>query len=245
MILFDGVTYFARRNRPPILYNLNFTLRTDERVVLLALRGAGKTSLIKLLCGINVPRYGRVMRSVPVSFPVGMPVATARETTVLQVLQDAARLYQTDLNYIMDFLRREADAEALFSRKYSLLSKEERSQLMVPLTYALPFEYFLADDNFRGSARAYQKRFETLFDEYTSAFGGMFATSSEAMARQYADRLMILHGTQVFFFDDVAEGIRIFKREIQPLQKEIDGVLEEDEDDIDRREDVVADDFMF
>ena len=47
----------------PIIRELSFELRRGERIALLGRNGAGKSSLLKLICGEDIPHTGRLERS--------------------------------------------------------------------------------------------------------------------------------------------------------------------------------------
>ena len=57
---FQSVTFFYPGSSTPALTDVSFALRQGETVALVGANGAGKTSLVRLLCGLYRPTEGRV-----------------------------------------------------------------------------------------------------------------------------------------------------------------------------------------
>lgn len=59
-IKFENV-YFAYKNDEYVIQNLNFTIHPGEKVALVGPTGAGKSSIIRLLCRLYEPSRGRIL----------------------------------------------------------------------------------------------------------------------------------------------------------------------------------------
>ena len=59
-IQFDNV-WFAYKDNEYVLQNLNFTIKSGEKVALVGPTGAGKSSIIRLLCRLYEPTRGRIL----------------------------------------------------------------------------------------------------------------------------------------------------------------------------------------
>jgi ATP-binding cassette, subfamily B, bacterial len=53
--------YFAYKDDNYILKNINFTIKPGEKIAFVGANGAGKSSLIKLLCGLYLPSAGQIL----------------------------------------------------------------------------------------------------------------------------------------------------------------------------------------
>ncbi|MEG3839441.1 ABC transporter ATP-binding protein [Microcoleus sp. herbarium14] len=59
-IQFDNV-WFAYKDNEYVLENLNFTIKSGEKVALVGPTGAGKSSIVRLLCRLYEPTRGRIL----------------------------------------------------------------------------------------------------------------------------------------------------------------------------------------
>ncbi len=53
--------YFAYKDYNYVLKNINFTIEPGEKIAFVGANGAGKSSLIKLLCGLYIPSSGQIL----------------------------------------------------------------------------------------------------------------------------------------------------------------------------------------
>ncbi len=60
-IVFDDVSFQYDGAQEPTLRHVSFTLRPGEKVAMVGLNGAGKTTCVKLLCGLYRPTGGRIL----------------------------------------------------------------------------------------------------------------------------------------------------------------------------------------
>lgn len=63
-IQFDDVTFryqHCQTDTAPALQNLNLTLYRGEKLAIVGENGSGKTTFVKLLCGLYQPEHGRIM----------------------------------------------------------------------------------------------------------------------------------------------------------------------------------------
>ena len=57
-IEFENVTFYYPETTVPVIDNLSFKINSEEKVALVGNNGAGKTTIIKLLCGLYRPASG-------------------------------------------------------------------------------------------------------------------------------------------------------------------------------------------
>ncbi len=67
-IVFDHVSYRYEGAGEDTIHNLSFTIRRGEKLALIGVNGAGKTTVVKLLCGLYRPTAGEIrINGIPVS----------------------------------------------------------------------------------------------------------------------------------------------------------------------------------
>src|SRR5919199_472156 len=89
-IQFDNV-WFAYKQDEYVLQNLNFTIKSGEKVALVGPTGAGKSSIIRLLCRLYEPTRGRILvNHVEIQ-------AAAEKTNVARLIEELPQGYDTQL----------------------------------------------------------------------------------------------------------------------------------------------------
>ena len=72
MIRLDNVNKIYRTRSGPmhILKNVNLAVESGERIGILGRNGAGKSTMIRLISGAELPTSGRIERDMSVSWPL-------------------------------------------------------------------------------------------------------------------------------------------------------------------------------
>jgi|SRR5690554_3430044 len=60
-IIFDNVSFTYPGSEKVVLHNLSFTINSNDIVAIVGANGAGKSTIIKLLCGLYKPNKGRIL----------------------------------------------------------------------------------------------------------------------------------------------------------------------------------------
>jgi len=58
---FDNVSFYYPSCDTPALNNLSFSFGSGEKLAIVGLNGAGKTTVVKLLCRLYTPQHGRIL----------------------------------------------------------------------------------------------------------------------------------------------------------------------------------------
>jgi phospholipid/cholesterol/gamma-HCH transport system ATP-binding protein len=113
MITFDGVSFsYGER---PVLSDLHFSVRADERVAVLGGSGEGKTTILKLVMGLMRPDSGRV-------FIEGEDITDKTEEALRNVRMKFSIVFQEGA--LFDSLNVKENV-AFCLREYTALSEEE------------------------------------------------------------------------------------------------------------------------
>ena len=103
---------FSYENNYQIIKKINFTLKKGEKIALMGVSGSGKTTILRLICGLLLPTSGKVfingedickktnqktrtnwMRSIGyVPQKINLTGKTLRENIVFEVIQKPFRL---------------------------------------------------------------------------------------------------------------------------------------------------------
>lgn len=135
-IVFDQVCFRYEDAQEDAIHNLSFTLKSGERLALVGVNGAGKTTVVKLLCGLYRPTSGEIRLD-------GVPLADFKHedyyrlfSTVFQDISTAffslaetvscTRLEDTDVQRAEECMRLAGLGEKLDSLPQGVLTKLDK-----------------------------------------------------------------------------------------------------------------------
>ena len=160
-IQLDHVSYsYPNRGRPAeVLHDLNLTVERGEFVCVLGRSGCGKTTLLRLLAGLDLPTRGAVRidgeavtgpgtdRSIVFQSYTLFPWMTARQN-VLFGIQQTGKWGRAEARRLADaFLRKVELAEAADKYPYQL-SGGMRQRVAIARSLAMDTEILLLDEPF-------------------------------------------------------------------------------------------------
>lgn len=62
--------YHTRQGRRRVLHDINLRVAPGEKIGILGRNGAGKSTMIRMISGAELPTSGRIVREMSVSWPL-------------------------------------------------------------------------------------------------------------------------------------------------------------------------------
>ena len=190
-----------------VLDDVSFAFEAGATTGVLALRGGGKSTLIKLMTGSVPPTRGQVVRSGLVSFPVGSFGWMHRYMTGRENLHFLARVYGVDHRPVVDFVAGVSGLGKALDDSVASYSGEKRARLSFSASYAMPFDVYLGDEFLIGGPPGFRDICRTMARERMAESTFILATRSPALVRLFCDRAVILSGGKLTGFDSVREAL--------------------------------------
>jgi ABC-2 type transport system ATP-binding protein len=205
-----------RRERLHILKDIQFKIYKGERVGLLGVNGAGKTSLCRMIARMFNPTTGSIKCTIPVraifDTNVGIqPELTGRENADLL----AAFLYPMEKN------RRDIVDEALqFSGlghfvdvPYKLYSNGMQSRLYLSLVSSRATGLLILDEVFEGADVFFREKIADRIMALIEASGAaIFVSHSFDQIHRVCTRVLVLNQSEIVYDGPPDPAIREFKK---------------------------------
>lgn len=201
-----------------VLKDINLEVRLGERVGILGVNGAGKTSLCRCINGMISPTTGQVsvfgkVRSI-LDTSVGIiPDLTGRENA--EIL--SALLYP-ELN---DRQRGELVLEALeFSElgefenaPFSKYSKGMQTRLALSIVSAKGYDLLILDEVYDGADLFFQEKVSKRVIKMIQESGAvLFVSHSMEQIRAVCNRLVIIDRSQLIYDGEIEKGLAIYQK---------------------------------
>lgn len=176
-----------------VFSDLSLTIRDGEKIAVMGQSGIGKTTLLRLIAGLEKPDGGSVVRT-PEDLAFSMVFADPRLFPSLDVLENVACVTggtEADLSICRDLLfgLGLSESEHLPVRALST-GMAQRVSLARALAYDAPF--FLLDEPLRGLDEAGKERVTTFLKEKLRNKSVFLITHERREAKALTDRCLIL-----------------------------------------------------
>jgi capsular polysaccharide transport system ATP-binding protein len=193
-----------------LLENVSLNLPTDRRLVILGHRLAGKTTLINLLAGLALPTSGAVHRYSRVSYPVGYSGGFVQDLSLRRNLEHAAELYEADPAEVVEFIKAVASVDSVLDEKWANINPHHRLRAAYSLSYALPFDAYLADNFFAMGDQAFRETCLGMLEARLQDGGLIMTTREPRIALRYGNCWGLLVSRTIRLYADGREAIDAF-----------------------------------
>ena len=133
-IEFRNVGFTYEGSDKPVLKNLNFKIKAGEKIALVGNNGAGKTTIVKLLCGLYPPTSGEILVDGKTIDEIGIDkyqdkISVLFQDTTPISFSIAENVCGCDLNHIDKTRLKESLEKAGIAEKIESLPKKENSYI--------------------------------------------------------------------------------------------------------------------
>ena len=216
MIVLDKVTKFFKTNngKKYILKNVSMTIPEGINVGILGINGAGKSTFLRILGGIDFPNSGKVISNKTFSWPMGLGGGFQGSMTGRQNVRFVARIFgknKREINKIIDFVKDFSELGDYFDMPIKTYSSGMRSRLSFSLSLAFDFDYLLIDETLSvGDSRFKEKSKQALLKkiEYSNV---LMVSHSMADLKKICDIGIVLHEGKIEFYDKINNAIERYQ----------------------------------
>lgn len=192
-----------RFERLQVLDGISFTVRRGETLGIMGRNGGGKSTLLKIICGVYQPDRGRVLRHAAITPILELGVGWHPELDAI----DNICLIGSVMGLSLPDIRRRMDAILTFAeleRFANLKLKHYSSGMAARLGYAVAFEavreVLVLDEVFAVGDAGFRAKCEARYRELRAAGHTIVLVShAEPIVRAFCDRALLLDRGRVVF----------------------------------------------
>lgn len=195
----------------PVFQNLSFALERGQRLAILGRNGQGKSTLIRLLGGIQNPTSGRIVWNMSQSWPIGFNGGFQGSLTGLDNVRFIARIYGREFADTLERVDAFAELGRALRQPVKHYSSGMRARLAFGLSLAIEFDCYLIDELVAvGDARFQEKCFHELFERRAER-SFMMASHDVNLVASICDRALVIEGGKAKLFNDVNEAVEVYR----------------------------------
>lgn len=199
-----------QKHKKTIVFDKASVVFPSDRINgILASPGTGKTTAAGLSTGRIYPDLGRVYRSNLVSFLVGGPGVFNGSLTGRENLAFLCRVFGFDPRPIIRFVLDFSEIGKTIDKPLKLYNRDERTRFSFSSCYAIPFEFYIADESFMGGRGFFRERCEELVRTRMQTSGFMIFSSSPRVLQKYCNSFYVIDRLGLHQVDSIETAIAL------------------------------------
>ena len=203
-------SYEMGKGRKQVLRGLDLTIAPGEKIGVLGRNGTGKTTLIKLIGGVEYPTSGEIRRNMTVSWPLGFGGGFQGSLTGYDNARFIARIYGQSYRAMKDFIEDFTELGRQLQMPVKTYSSGMKARLAFALSLAIEFDCYLIDEVILVGDQNFQRKcHEELFEKRADR-ALILASHSPDVIRSYCDHALVLNGGHGQVYSDLEEALAIY-----------------------------------
>lgn len=193
-----------------VLNDISIVFPTLENVGVLGLNGAGKSTMLRIMGGVEMPDDGEVIRKGRISWPIGFAGGFAPSLSGEENCRFVARIYNEDVDRVVGFAQDFAEIGKHFYLPIKTYSSGMKARLAFGLSMAIDFNVYLVDEVTAVGDNVFRKKCQKVFEDRQDHSSIVMVSHSLPTIRQYCKKCAILTKGSIHIFDSMDEAERIY-----------------------------------
>jgi len=216
MIQLKNVTkYFeVKAGRKYLLKDVTLTIPGGLNVGILGRNGVGKSTLLRMLGGIDFPNSGRIDADVDFSWPLGLAGGFQGSLTGKENAQFICRVYSRTENQLkgtLDFVLEFSELDHYFDMPVKTYSSGMRSRLAFAMSMAFDFDYYLIDETLSVGDAIFKKKCQAALDDLKKKRNILMVSHGMPILKQMCDSGIVLEDGRLNYFEDINDAIACYQ----------------------------------
>ena len=203
--------YHTRQGRRLVLDGINLRVSKGEKLGILGRNGAGKSTMIRMISGAELPTSGKVRRGMSVSWPLAFGGAFQGSLTGMDNLRFICRVYGADPIAAEPFVQEFSELGYYLREPVKSYSAGMRARLAFAISMAIEFDCFLIDEIVAvGDSRFHAKCHHELFEKRRDR--SLIIVSHDAgYIREHCDSAAVLVKGKLHTFGHIDEAYQFYQ----------------------------------
>ena len=209
-------SFWTGTQRKVILDRASFRVDLGESLGILAPNGTGKTTMIRMMAGLEKPDEGEIRRTCRVSFPLGFMGGVISKISARENARFIARMYGIDPDYVESFCRWLCGLDEYFDQPIGTYSSGMRSRFTFSLMLALDFDIYLIDEGMPNSTDVeFNRKAGDILAERLRTTTIIIVSHQPQILEKFARKAAVLMDGKLHMFETLEEAKQLYDYETQ------------------------------
>jgi len=199
-----------------VLKGITLDIPARRSVGLVGANGEGKSTLLRLIGGIDTPTKGKVVRHCRTSWPLGLAGGLQSALTGRQNATFVCRIHgqEADIPDKLAFIADFAEIGAAFDEPIKTYSSGMQARLKFAMSMAFDFEVYLVDELTSVGDAAFRKKARAAFNQLADRSSVIMVSHGESTLREFCESGIWLHDGHAHWFDKLDDALAHYKESI-------------------------------
>jgi len=213
MIEFQEVSksFWTGKQHKVILDRASFRVELGHSLGILAENGAGKTTIINMMAGLEKPDDGIIRKTSRVSFPLGFMGGVNGKLSAHENCRYIARLYGLDPDYVESFCRWVCGLGEYFEMPLITYSSGMRARFSFALLLSIEFDIYLIDEGMPATSDVeFNRKAGNILRDRLKRATVIIVSHLPQTVQKFCRSAAVLKDGQLYRFDSLEEAKRVY-----------------------------------
>lgn len=216
MIRFENVNkyYPTKQGRSYVFRDVNIELPTDRNIAILGPNGVGKSTLIRMMGGTDIPSRGEITTDKNISWPLGLQGGLQGSMTGRENVRFVARIHGYKNTREIEMLVADfAEIGKYFDEPVKSYSNGMRARVTFGLTMAFDFNFdvLLIDELTAVGDATFKQKSEALLKEKYQKTKVIMVNHSLDQLKKFCEAGVVIKDQTLHYYDDLAVAINEYQ----------------------------------
>jgi capsular polysaccharide transport system ATP-binding protein len=210
---FENVSksFWTGKQRKVILDRASFRVEIGRSLGILAPNGTGKTTIIRMMAGLEKPDEGTIRKTSRVSFPLGFMGGVVAKHSGRENARFIARLYGLDPDYVEAFSRWLCGIEEYFDMPVGVYSSGMKSRFTFSLLLALEFDIYLIDEGMPSTTDVdFNRKAGSILRDRLRSSTVVIVSHQPTTIEKFCSQAAVLRDGRLHMFETLEEAKRMY-----------------------------------
>jgi capsular polysaccharide transport system ATP-binding protein len=220
MIRLVNVTkyYPTIRGRKYVLRDVSLELPTNCNIGILGRNGMGKSTLLRLMGGIDFPNRGSITREGRISWPMGLVGGAQGSLSGLDNARFVCRIFgdtEEEVNRKIEFIREFSELGDYFDMPVKTYSSGMKARLTFATSLAFKFDLYLVDELSAVGDQKFKQKSRHALEEMKGRSHFIKVSHNMQELTEECDAGILLENGRVRLFEDINEAVDEYQKGFQ------------------------------